>query len=66
MLCTLTYDFLTNAVFALTFKIPLTIALLAGIPFALVHELSNAALFSIVGPELIRFINKIFLPKTND
>ena len=66
LLCTFLYDLLTNFVFALTFKIPLTIAFLAGIPFALVHELSNAALFSIVGPELIGFINKIFLPKAND
>ena len=66
LLCTLFYDFITNVAFALTFKIPLTIALLAGIPFALVHELSNAALFSIVGPELIRFINKMLLPKIND
>jgi len=64
LLCTLLYDFLTNAVFSLTFNIPLTIAILAGIPFALAHELSNAALFSIVGPELIRFVDR-FLTRTD-
>ncbi|MDK2464425.1 MAG: hypothetical protein QI223_06620 [Candidatus Korarchaeota archaeon] len=48
---TLAYDLLTNVVFALTFGFPVEAALIAGIPFALLHELTNAAAFSILVPK---------------
>ncbi len=50
-LTTLAYDILTNAAFALTFGLPVRAALVAGIPFALIHELSNAATFSLLVPK---------------
>ena len=65
LLCTLCYDILTNLAFSLTFNIPLKVALIAGIPFSLAHELSNAVLFSIAGSALIKLIEK-FLQGTRD
>ncbi len=47
---TLAYDLITNAAFATTFGLPVWTALVAGVPFALLHELTNAAAFSILVP----------------
>ncbi len=47
---TLAYDLVTNAAFAITFGLPIWAALVAGIPFALLHELTNAAAFSLLVP----------------
>jgi len=55
---TLVYDLVTNIVFALTFNVPIVIAILAGVPFALVHELSNAALFGTCSVPLISVLER--------
>lgn len=44
---TLFYGIVTNVVYAWAFNIPLGIALITGVPFALVHQLSNTVLFGI-------------------
>ncbi|MFP3950982.1 MAG: hypothetical protein ACLFVP_02405 [Candidatus Bathyarchaeia archaeon] len=55
---TFIYDLFTNLVSALTVGIPITVALISGIPFALVHEVSNAFFFAIGVPSLVRGVNR--------
>lgn len=52
------YDLVTNIVYALAFKIPIGIALIAGVPFALVHELSNTVLFGTCSIPLVIVLEK--------
>ena len=47
---TLLYDFLTNVAWGLITGIPIPAALVAGIPFSIVHVLSNAIIVGIVAP----------------
>ena len=47
LVLTLTYDLVTNVVFAVVFGINLSIALIGGIPFTLVHAISNVGLFFV-------------------
>ena len=51
---TAAYDLLTNLAFSLTFGIPFLLALAYGAWFAIVHEVSNAALFAACTPALLR------------
>ncbi len=60
LISTLLYDLATNIAFSLTFNVPILMVLIAGIPFSIVHTFSNVALFSIVGPELIKLIERLF------
>jgi len=46
------YDLMTNLAFAITFAIPIPVALVSGIYFSLVHEVSNALIFSACSPAL--------------
>ena len=55
---TLFYDLVTNIVYALAFNIPIGIALITGVPFALVHELSNTILFGTCSIPLIIALEK--------
>lgn len=55
---TFLYDLVTNVVFALTFNIPIIAALIAGIPFAIIHEVSNAALFGMCSAPLISILSR--------
>jgi LytS/YehU family sensor histidine kinase len=55
---TLFYDLVTNIVYALAFNIPIGIALITGVPFALVHELSNTVLFGTCSIPLIIVLEK--------
>ncbi|MEM1655261.1 MAG: hypothetical protein QXU12_03630 [Nitrososphaerota archaeon] len=57
-LLTLLYDLITNIAFALTFNVPIIAALIAGIPFALIHEASNAVLFGICSIPLISILDR--------
>jgi small basic protein len=59
-LLTFIYDLVTNIVFALTFNIPIIAALLAGTPFAIIHEASNAALFGICSIPLITVLERSY------
>jgi hypothetical protein len=57
-LLTVVYDIVTNIVSVITVGVPLGIGLIAGIPFSLMHEISNAAFFSLGLPPLVRAINQ--------
>ena len=48
------YDLLTNLAFALSFGVPILLALATGAFLALVHELTNAAIFAACAPVLMR------------
>lgn len=60
---TFIYDLFTNLVSALTVGIPIQVALISGIPFALIHEVSNAIFFAIGVPSLVsgvkRFLGEV-------
>ena len=58
-LLTFIYDLFTNIVTAIIFEIPLFVWIVAGIPFAIIHESSNFLLFFLVGGLLINTIRKI-------
>ena len=58
-LLTFIYDFFTNLVSGLTAGVPLYVAFMAGIPFALVHELSNTAFFMVGVTPLANAINRL-------
>ncbi len=59
-LLTFIYDLVTNVAFALTFGIPIMAALISGIPFAIIHELSNLILFGVCSPPLISILEKSY------
>jgi len=56
---TFIYDLLTNIVFSMVFCVPLLIALVAGIPFTILHELSNTLLFALLGPPSLIMLRKL-------
>ena len=62
---TLGYDIVTNIVSALTVGIPIPVAMISGIPFMLVHELSNAVFFGFGGPPLINSMRKLLGERMN-
>ena len=55
---TFLYDLITNVAFALTFGLPIYAAIIAGIPFAIIHELSNTAIFGICSIPLVSILEK--------
>ena len=59
-LLTFTYDLATNIVSALSVGIPITVALITGIPFAVAHEVSNAAFFFLGASPLVTAIDRLF------
>jgi len=59
-LLTFLYDFFTNIVSGFVAGIPITVALLSGIPFAIAHEFSNTAFFFIGASPLIRAMGRFY------
>ncbi len=59
-LLTFAYDLMTNIVSAISIGIPLTIAMVTGIPFAIAHEVSNAAFFFLGASPLVLAIDRLF------
>lgn len=57
-LSTFVYDLTTNVVYAWASNVPLLVAMIAGVPFALVHEVSNAVLFGVCTVPLIKTLEK--------
>lgn len=55
---TLIYDLLTNIVYAWAFNVPFIIAIIAGAPFIIIHELSNTAIFGVCSIPLIVTLEK--------
>ncbi len=58
-LLTFVYDVFTNVVSAYVAGIPVSVALISGVPFALMHELSNAVFFAAGLPPLLRAIGSM-------
>jgi len=57
-LLTFLYDLFTNVVSGLTVGIPITTALIMGIPFMIPHQVSNFVFFTLGGTVLINAIRK--------
>lgn len=55
---TLLYDLLTNIVYAFSFGVPLIVAIIMGVPFAMLHEISNAIIFGTCSIPLIIALEK--------
>ncbi len=58
-LLTFLYDLVTNIVSGLSAGIPLGVALITGIPFAIAHEGSNAAFFFLGASPLISAVGRL-------
>ncbi len=52
LVCTLVFDLITNIAYSLSFNIPILVALTTGVPFLLIHVVSNIFLFSLVVPTI--------------
>lgn len=61
-LATFTYDLATNLAYALVFNVPLLLALAMGVPFALIHELSNLVIFTSAAPPMAKALYKVSPP----
>ncbi|MCK4702029.1 hypothetical protein KAT55_01590 [Candidatus Bathyarchaeota archaeon] len=58
-LLTFVYDLFTNVVSAFVAGIPISVALISGVPFAIMHELSNAVFFAVGLPPLLQAIRSM-------
>jgi hypothetical protein len=58
-LLTFVYDIVTNIVSALSVGIPITVAMVTGIPFAIAHEGSNAVFFFLGAQPLISAVGRL-------
>jgi len=56
---TLIYDLITNVVYALTLDLPIIVTVALGAPFAILHELSNAAIFAVGSFPIVKAVGKI-------
>lgn len=56
---TLIYDMITTIVFAWTFNLPIIGAIVIGVPFTLLHELSNTAMFSIGSIPVVKALKRL-------
>ena len=59
-LLTFIYDLFTNIVSGFVAGIPITVALISGIPFAIAHEFSNTAFFFIGASPLISAMGRLY------
>jgi uncharacterized membrane protein len=60
----LIYDTITNAGFALLFKLDLVFVLIMGVWFTLIHVCSNSALFGLSFTSLLKVMNQLYGGKT--
>jgi LytS/YehU family sensor histidine kinase len=56
---TVLYDLITNVVYASSFNVPIVVAILAGTPFTVTHEVANAAIFGICSVPIIAALGKL-------
>jgi uncharacterized membrane protein len=56
---TLIYDLITTVVYAPMFGVPFLIAIIVGIPFTVLHEFSNAIIFSVCSVPIITRLEKL-------
>ena len=60
IVCTLVFDMATNIAYSISFNIPLPLALLTGLPYSIVHIVSNLLLFPTVVPAVRKGIREAF------
>lgn len=65
-LLTFFYDVLTNIVSAWVAGIPILVAFITGIPFTLIHEVSNAVFFAVGLPPVVRTVSRINGVRVNE
>jgi hypothetical protein len=58
-LLTFIYDLITNVVYALSFRIPIVVAIVFGIPFTVLHEVSNVAIFALGSMSLLPIMSNL-------
>lgn len=61
ILLTLFYDLVTNLAYSLSFSVPFIVALLSGLPFTLIHVISNAMLFGLLAQPVTRAVQQLQL-----
>jgi LytS/YehU family sensor histidine kinase len=61
ILLTLFFDLVTDIVYSLSFGVPLVVALVTGLPFMLIHIVSNATLFGLLTQPVTRAIDQLQL-----
>ncbi len=59
-LLTFVYDLFTNIVSGVVVGLPVNVAIVTGIPFAVVHEVSNTAFFFVGALPLIKAIGRLY------
>ena len=64
LILTITYDLVTNIVFAVSFGIDLRVALIEGAPFTLIHMISNVSIFFVGVLPVIKGIRRL-IPELN-
>jgi hypothetical protein len=58
MLSTLFFDTATNYAYSITFGVPFIIALLTGLPFSIIHIMTNGFLFGLLTPPVIHAVEQ--------
>ncbi|MCJ7423470.1 hypothetical protein MUP01_04275 [Candidatus Bathyarchaeota archaeon] len=53
------YDMTTNVVYASVFNVPIAVAIFAGAPFTVLHEVANGIIFGVCSVPVITVIGKI-------
>jgi len=56
---TLIYDLITNIAYALTFGIPIIVAIVFGTPYTILHQVSNMAIFGVGSIPVIAVLKKL-------
>ena len=56
---TLIYDLVTNVVYASVFELPIIVVIIFGTPFTILHEVSNALIFSVSSIPVIAVLEKL-------
>lgn len=59
ILTTFLFDIVTNFAYSLTFVVPFLIALIAGLPFMVIHIISNALLFGLLTQPVSRAVSQL-------
>jgi LytS/YehU family sensor histidine kinase len=61
MLLTVFFDLVTNFAYSFSFSVPFIVTLLLGLPFTVIHVISNAILFGILAQPVTRAIQQLQL-----
>jgi uncharacterized membrane protein len=61
ILLTLFYDLVTNLAYSISFVVPFIATLLLGLPFTIIHVISNAILFGLLAQPVTRAIQQLQL-----